>query len=54
MSKVSKNFDAGQSAVARIKRRDALKRQRIAIVSVAIVIALLQNMIGNQIRGKCA
>lgn len=41
MSEVSKNFDAGQSAVARIKRRDALKRQRIAIVSVAIIIALL-------------
>ena len=41
MSETKKNFDVGESAVARAKRRDAQKKQRLAIIAMILVIALL-------------
>lgn len=41
MSETNRNFDIGESAAIRVKRRNAQKRQKIAIVSMILVIALL-------------
>ena len=41
MSETKKNFDIGESAVARVKRRDAQKKQKLAIIAMILVIALL-------------
>ena len=41
MSEISKNFDIGESAVTRVRKRDEQKRQKIAIISMILVIALL-------------
>ena len=41
MSEIKKDFDTGTSAVARAKRRDSLRRQRVAIIAMILVIAVL-------------